>query len=343
MKQNKKITKIIVFLSLGILLLGSVLCLISFSESSTKYLDKRVVYFLDNLFAQVPFIPKTSRQVLVHSSLVNKNLTSYKIDSELKVGTEKLKIVEIKMVGSIVKLGTEHSQSQLTTKGQILFPISDTFDFETATSGKTIYFKVKKGVNLQGFTTNELKGWYQLDSDEMEKDLKVDLRGEKEITNDIAKELQAYMDQALKQDLKMKEISKDKKTYYEIKAKLKGDYLSKIFFPSLKDKDSAITLLVEKGSYFLSELRLESINKSQANLSLDYKINSQNQKFELSEPKDTTKIDNPIELYLLLTAAEKPTAQNLLKALGGEVKEVDTTLLTIERLTKVMLLLPKSF
>lgn len=325
------------------MVLGLLLCSISYSDISTKYLDKRVVYFLDNLFAQVPFTPKTSRQILVRATAVNKNLTSYKIDSELKVGTEKLKFVDIKMVGSVLNPGTEQSQSQLTTKGQILFPISATFDFETAASGKNIFFKVSKGVNLQGFTTSNLKGWYQLDSVEMEKDLKVDLRGESEITKDISKELQAYFDQSLSQDLKRKEISRDKKTYFEIETKLKGDYLTKIFFPNLKDKDSEVTLLIEKDSYFLSELKLEAVDKSQTKLSLDYKINSQNQKFELSEPKGAKKINNPVELYLLLTSGEKPSTQDLLNALGGEVKEVDTSLLTIERLTKVMLLLPKAF
>ena len=341
--QSKKVTKVAAILILGVLLFGSLLCLISFSKSSPKFLDKRIVYFIDNLFAQIPFTPKTPRQILVRSTLVNKKLTSYKMNSDLKVGTEKIKFVDIQLEGAVLNPGTEKTQSQLEAKGHILYPISADFDFETFSSGHNIYFKVNKGVNLPGFTTNNLKSWHQFDSTKMEKDLKVNLRGEQDISNDINQELQTYLEQILKQDLKSKESSKDNKDYYEITAKLKGDYLTKIFFPGSKDDESKITLLVEKGSYFLSELKLERVDRSKASLSFSYKVTSQNQKFGLSQPKDATKINSPVDLYLLVTSGEKPSAQNLLKALGGEVKEVDTSLLTIERLTKVLLLLPKSF
>src|SRR3990167_485644 len=128
--------------------------LITYSDNSTKFLDKKIVYAFDNLFAQIPAVPKTSRQVLVRALFVNAALNSYKIDAKITLGGEKLSLVEVETQGVAVNPGKPNNRSQTKSKGKIRSPLQVDFDFETYNSGKNLYFKVNQGIDLSLFNTN---------------------------------------------------------------------------------------------------------------------------------------------------------------------------------------------
>lgn len=335
----KLVTGALVVLAVGLL----VLVLITYSSGPTKILDKRIVYFVDNLFSQLPLVPKTSRQILVRASIVNKKLSSYKIESDFKLGNQKVNIVDIKTTGSIRNPGEENSQSSTKSVGKVLVPTPEDFDFETYNSGHSLFFKINNGVNLPEFDTTAIKGWYELDLTKTAKDLKVDVRTEKEIVQDISKQLESYLIQEISEnEITKKEVNLEGKSYYQLETVLANNPLAQTFLPNAKEAESKLLILIEKNSFFISKLQLIPTKNEEVTLKLTYKITSQNENFSIEKPVNPKKLNNPIEAYLLLNKGADPTAESLFKAIGGEAKETVTTLLTIERLTKVIILLPKA-
>ncbi len=334
----------VAFSVIALLVVVVILGLITYSNVSVKVFGKNLVYAVDNIFVQIPGLPKTTRGILVRTVEVNKNLTSYKMQAKLTLESGQGNFVDITTTGVVVNPGQGNSKSLSHTKGKIAAPVQAVFDFETYNSGKNLFFKVNSGPNLDWLNSKNLRGWYQLDLTEIGKDLKSDIKTETQISDSIKVEIQKYLDTEISDNkFTRKEVSRDGGKYYEIETTITRDPLSQAFLGSNEKRETKVTLLIEKSSYFLKELKLTPNEKGTVNLNLNYKITDQNKKQEVGEPKEAKKINNPVELYLLFTTGEKPTADNLLKALGGEVKEVSTTLLTIERLTKVILLLPKSF
>lgn len=345
-KQKNKF-KWVTAVVVAVFLLSLVPTLITYSESSTKYLDKRVVYAVDSIFARLPLLPKTPRQILVRSAQVNRDLDSYKFSAVLTMDGGETKIADISSSGSVTAAASEESRSQVQIKGKTLLPIKADFDLETYTAGKTFFFKVNKGVSLADFNTENLKGWYQLDLDSLQKNLKVDVRTEEEIIADMREQFNTYVDNELSKGsigdrVKVKSLAKDGKDYFELELVIGVDPITKSIVGDKNSQGTKATVVIEKSTYYISELRLKPVKDSEINLNLTYKMSDQNRKVELTQPEGAKMLNNPVEVYLLFTGGAEPTAENLLKAFGGEVKEVTTTLLTIERLTKVILLLPKS-
>lgn len=346
MATKQKVLKTNLKWLIAVLVVGLIALLfpvwLTYSESSPKFLDRKIVYSVDNVFAQVPFLPKTSRQVLSRAFYLSRNLDSYKIDAIISLGEDNLKLVDIKVAGTVENPAQEGSVSQTKVQGKILLGKETAFDFETYNLGKELYFKINKGLEATGFDSKNLQGWYQLDLDQMGKDLKVDIKGEDGIAKDIHKQLQSYLDMVEgKETTQIEEISRDGQKYFEIEALLEKDPLSSSLYPATEPTKTKAILLVKKDSFLIDEIKLEQVEGS--GFRLVYRISDQNKKPELKKPESAIKINNPVELYLLVNKNPQPSANALLQAVGGEAKELVTTLLTIERLTKVALILPRSF
>ncbi len=345
-QKNKRLTtiKTISIFAIFLLLLLVLISFILYNQTSPRIFGKTIVYSIDNLAASISFLPKTSRQVLVRAALVQKNLSSYKVDFSLKVSTEAFDIVDIESQGFVANAGNKNSQIASNTKGQIFLPEKVEFDFDTYSTAEKILFKVNNEIDIYGVNTKNFKGWYEMDVESLKRDLKVDIKSESEIIKDVNSQLETILDGQFKNSgIKLGETSKDGKTYFEVKTVLSDNPISKTFVSPTDNRDTDLVLLINKDTFQLDHLSLNSVENAETKFVFQYSLSEHNKRTVLTKPEQTQKINNPVELYLLLKGEDKPDTNDLLSALGGEVKEVTTTLLTIERLTKVLLLLPKSF
>lgn len=342
--KTKKVKNLKLFSALFLLLVLVIIffSFVLYSSKSPSIFGKAFVYATDNIAAQINFFPKTSRQVLVRTANVQKNLKSYKVDYDLLISSKDIEVVNTKTSALVTNPVSSESKIKSSTRGFVLLPQKVEFDFDTfSTSDKTL-FKINKEVNIFGINTKKFEGWYELDFDSLEKDLKVKIKREAEIIKDVNSQVEKILDEQIKNSsTSLNEEQEGGKSYYKVETVLKEDPLSKTFNPSEK-QDSKLTLLVNKENFNLEKLHLSSIESSETNVVFDYKIAEHNAVPSPENPKNPQKINNPVELYLLLKGDKQPEAADLLQALGGEVKEIATSLLTIERLTKVVLLLPKS-
>ncbi len=353
--QKKRNTKVLLLITLAILIaLGLILAPVAFSYSNILLINPEITASNDDLIAQIPLLPKTPKQIIARAKKVNQSLNSYKNKTSLVLSAEKVKLVDILTDGAIKNANSDKTESSNHVKGQSLFPAPVNFEFQTVTQGTTLYFKVDKGIRLPGFDTTKLEnGWYQIDLQEFQKDLKVATRTDVEITRDVKKELDRYLEElraegSFGKEASFSEITEQGKQFYQIKLKVTKEPLSKYFLGGgLQDKNSTLTILINKADFYLEKISLQSEklskDKKSINLSFTYDISAQNQDFTIEKPRNATKLNNPIELYLLLNDKNAGSnVESLFKALGGEVKDVVADLLTVERLTKVIILLPKS-
>lgn len=317
---------------------------VTYNSGATAFLHDNIVYSVDNVFAQIPFFPKTPRQVLVRASLLSKDLNSYSVLAKIKVGNEQTDLINLSATGKIRRESQTDNRSQIKISGRAVTPVQTNLDFETVTIGDNLFFKSNLPLFISGFSTSKILGWYKLNLTEFAKNLKVDVRNEEEIINDVETKVQENIKQILdEKNLKQKLITENGMDFYEIKTKLKNDSLTKFLVPQNQDSSSDLTIKVEKETYNLSEIRLEKKGQKSVNVDFSYNLKDHNRVKEIEAPRNAQEVKNPVELYLLFNAAEKPTPESLLRAVGGETYELGTTLLTIERLTKVVLILPKAF
>ncbi|HSX58117.1 MAG TPA: hypothetical protein VLE47_02475 [Candidatus Saccharimonadales bacterium] len=346
--KSKKIIYLLV--GLGVIVLFITPLIISYSNLA--FLPNQATFAADNLVSQIPFLPKTTRQILVRSKIVNEKLNSYKTKTLLEISGGGYKLVSVSIDGAIKDINSEKVQSTTAFKGTTLYPVPLGFDFQTASFGKDLFFKVNQGAALPNFDTTTLgKVWYQTNLDSLQKDLKISSRDDIDIIKDEKAKLEDYLAQLLKNKnldgAKVTKVSKDGQTYHQITLKADSEPLSQLIVgDSLKNKEVEVTVLIDEKSRFLKSFLIKAKKLTQdgkaVEIKFDYILSEQNKNFSIEKPQSIQTISSASDLYLLLNKSKKPSVEEVFQALGAGAKESLADFLTVERITRVVLLLPKA-
>ena len=77
--------------------------ILSYSNFYPPFIDKKVIYFLDSVVVDIPFLPKTPKQVFTKSLFCNQNLQNYHLTSKLDLDSGKVKLLEFTAIQAVEK------------------------------------------------------------------------------------------------------------------------------------------------------------------------------------------------------------------------------------------------
>lgn len=344
---------ILILLAILVLIFGSLLVL-SYANLYPSFIDRNFIYSLDSTVASIPLLPKTPKQIVTKALMTNQeNLKSYSVSLNGTVKVADTEILNLKTTGAIENPGflTGRSSSQTDFESNLIGKGS----FATFEDGSTLSFKVNAAPALDGFDFSQVKkdSWYQVDLNTYEKNLGVNVRNDKGIITDVNSEFNKIRSQVGKNGsfptvAQFKEIKKGAQSYYSVKLNLNNEKIGNTFLGANFDsKITSVSLLIAKNSFFITSYNLVTNSLATGEKGLNYNFNltyqlsniNQNQNFpsvQASEP-----INNPLSLYLLTIPNDRTNNVGLIQA-ATNAPNFSANFLTLERLLKVILLLPKS-
>ncbi len=353
-KQNKQILAGVIILVLIFVLP----ILLSYSGYYPPFVDKKVIYFLDSMVADIPLLPKTPKQVITKSLIRNQSLKNYQLVTDFNLETKKVKIAGLKIDQAVENAGSVDSKSSSKIEGEIVFLPNGKINIETIKLGKNLNFKIISVPENLGINVGKLsQKWYQINLANFQKDLGVTARNDQQIIDDVRGNFSKIQGNLIEKSVfskvqSFKKVKINNKEFYEIKIALDEDYLKDlpVLGQGLKIKNPVLTLWIGKGNFILTKADLSGSLASQnensllANSEIKVSLNSELKRIgevqNITPPNNTEEIKSPIDLSLKLQGSSEE-ASSLLAA-TQTAKDLGDNFLTVERLLSVIILLPKS-
>lgn len=352
-KQNRPI-----IISLIVLLILVVFPLvISYSNFYPFFVPKGALYLLDSFIAEIPLIPKTSKQVITRSLMHNRNLASYSLTTNISLDLKKTNLAKVKLVSDINSAGSLDSKSKNKITGIVNFLPDGQINIETTKIKNSLAFKITAVPASLGLNLDKLKNvWYEIDLKTFQEGLAVNTRNDQQIIDDVRNSFDKIQTTLTDQSIfskvtSFKQIKLNNSFFWEIKFALGADSFKDVsLLPNLKMQKPVLTLWIDSSSFYLTKLDLSSElisptdKKNSTNSSLTIHLTSELSNID-NPPKimfseKTTEIKSPIDLALKLTQSSG-SVDNLFEA-TKIAKNNGENFLTVERLLSVILLLPKA-
>lgn len=341
-----------------LLLVVTGLLILSYSNSYPSFLPKKFIYSLDTTIASVPFIPKTTKQIVTKAVYTNQSLDSYKSKNFVLLKAGKIKLFELNMESTVENAVLANSAYSSKLSGSsLLFPVGS-FSLETYKKNNELYFNLDNPPTIQGLEISKLaESWHKIDIEKFQAGLGVKAKSDSEVVTEMQKTFSDIFDKLAESSVfakksEKKVIKKQGSEYFEIKLKLVDSIFGQVPFlgESSKLENSQLTLLVESRKFYLTRYSLQGdivpdrdgdINQAEK---ITFEIST-----ELSDigvvsvgkvPQERMTITSPTDLYTTITP--QSVAETDLFQLNSDAKEFGENLLTIERLITVLMLLPKS-
>lgn len=350
-KLNKSaiFTLVIVLFLIGLLFL-------SYSNFYPPLVDKKYIFTLDSFVSSIPFIPKTPKQIITRSFYSNKKLSSYNANSSITLKGKLSDEISLVFSGKVNKAAQFGSESSLGVKGKVTGSLSGEIDFQTVAKNESFYFRTVGNLGIEDFDPNLLgKGWYQLDLDKFQTSLGVEAKKDTEIASDISEQAKKFEKDLIDGNIfsnliDSKELRIDKERYNQFKFSIQEKTLNSVsLLNGYKLTNPSLTLLINKKTFYLEKLQINSevvadnkgVSKEKMDLRLEYQIFDINKEQKIETPKASKIISHPVDLSLAFDGKEKGNDEELLAATEKAIDR-GQNFLTIERILKVILLLPKT-
>lgn len=351
-KTNYK--KIAFFLAAFSCLIFAICLALSYSNFYPNILDKKLIYSLDNFVASLPLLPKTPKQILTKALTNQINLNSYSLNLTGQVKNDKDLLVNLNVTGAIEKAGLLTGKE--SSKVKIESPLVGSNEFETFEDGDNFYFKIIKAAPIQGFDfSNVAKDtWYKTDLNSFQNSLGAHSKNDKDIVADISAEFNKLRAEVSKNTFPavkdFKEITKDGKNYYQVKLLLNNLTLSNTFLgKKINTRDTDLELLISKETLFINSIILNTNSisdifggsREKTSASFKYQLSKINQNQGLISPNSIKAIQDPIGLFGILNPTTDLSGANFF-TYSPQAADTSANFLTMERLLKVLILLPKA-
>lgn len=352
------IPKITIFLVLIIFIIPVIL---SYSNYYPPFFDKKYIYILDSIVVDIPFLPKTPKQVITKSFFRNRNLSSYMMSTNIKLEIDikkKFRLVDLTLNNRIEKATSQTAKSKIVLNGEINFFRDPKIAFSTIKDRNNLYLKVDHFPRLIEFNLARLpKEWYKIDLNEFQKSLGVKVRNDQQIVDDVRSEFGKLQNDLVEKSIfskvkSFKVINLKKEKFYQIKINLEDTNLQKLSFfgENLKFDKPDLVLLISSKTYYLtgfeikgkinSSVRDKSPSEDGLKVIISSKLSQIGEKQNIEIPKKATDIKNSIDFALKLDQSSN-NANNFINATKNS-KDLGDNLLTLERLLSVITLLPKA-
>lgn len=350
-----KLGKLQIF-SLGIILFLVGLLILSYSNFYPPLVDKKYIFALDNFVGAIPLLPKTPKQIVTRSLYPNKKLSSYTARGSVSLKGNSTDEVSLTFNGEVNKAALFGSESSASVKGKVTGALSGEIDFQTIEKGENFYFRTAGNLGVEDFDPTLLgKDWYQLDLDKFQISLGVQAKKDADIAIDISEQTKQLEEDLIEGNIfpnlkESKELRIDKENYFQFKFSIQEKILNSASpLKGYRLKSPVLTILINKKTLYLEKLQINSEviadNKSsvagELDLKLEYQISNINKKQIIEAPKTSKAITHPVDLSLAFAGKTVGSDAELLAATEKTI-ERGQNFLTIERILKVILLLPKA-
>ena len=259
--QNKPI-----LIAIAILVLLIVLPIaLSYSNFYPPFLDKKVIYLLDSVVADIPLLPKTPKQIVTKSLIRNQNLNSYSLTTNLFLGDRNVTLIKLTVNQAVENAGSVDTKSKLHLTGDLNILANGKVDIETVKLQNNLNFKIGNLPSGFGINTGSLnQGWYQVDLAAFQEGLSVNARNDQQIIDDVRNSFQKTQSSLVDNSIfskvtSFKVVKLNNQNNYEIKFALSEDSLKNLpIVSALKLKNPVLTLLVNCSTYYLTKIDLSS-------------------------------------------------------------------------------------
>lgn len=344
-----------------VLLVFFIPLILSYSNYYPPFLEKKYIYLLDSIVADIPLLPKTPKQVITKALFRNRNLTSYTMTTNIKLETDKqdkFKLIDLTLDSKIENALAPTFKSKIMIHGEVNFFQNPKIAVTTVKDKSNYYLKVDQFPTLAEFNLAMLpEGWTKFDLSEFQKSLGVRVRNDQQIIDDVRAEFTKIQDSLVEKSIFSKVVSFKKtllrgETFYVAKINLEATVLQKLplLGENLKLEKPILTLLINSKSLYLTEANLEGkINgnmkdtaskESGLKLKIGSKLSQLGKKQNIQFPKATTNIKSSIDFALKINQTD--TSVNNFLTVTKNSKDLGDNLLTLERLLTVIILLPKA-
>nr|QBM02143.1 hypothetical protein [uncultured archaeon] len=350
--EKPKLRAVLVVLLVATIISTSALVL-SYSNFTPKFLPQSYLFALDSLIAKLPLLPKTPRQVLAAAILKNRTLTSYTFSANLLVKLPNgNSLANITMSGEFSDLVDSKSQAQATLMGKISEFFVGEINLRTIELSDDFYFLVEKAPPFPGYNLNRLVGdWQKVNLPKFQNNLGTSSKTDAQIVKDVRVQMESFytglIGEALSQTEDFRQIEEKGSQYYRITLTPPVQNLGEVlnFGEALETREVQIKIFINKGNFNLTKISVEAkllpkeagLDEQLVEVAFDYQIAPVSEAKILTPPPEFSEISGPLDLTIrLLPEADQVTPDNL------RIGETGENFLTLERLLKVLLLLPKS-
>lgn len=352
--KQKNDNRLLIICTAVIVILFFVPILVSYTNFYPPFLSKKVIYVLDSIVADIPLLPKTPKQIMTKSLIRNQSLQSYKLSSSLSLKSKTFNLVDFSAEQKINQAGSYTALTSSKIKGNIYFLPGNKIDFETRKRGSTLYFKITKAPDLSGISQTTAI-WYKLNLMTFQDSLGIKARNDQEIIDDLRNGFQQVLSDSIDKSLfakveSFKKVKVNKETFYEVKVPVNPESLKALpILGQSKTDKTKLTLFINEKSLFLTKMNLSGqIVSETKNLeknsniifTLEARLSEIDKAQQVDFPPNVTEIKDSLDLSLKLSKKSSDALQ--LFTATKSAKDFGENLLTIERLTSVLLLFPKA-
>lgn len=348
--------------TIGLVLVILLPLFLSYSNFYPPFIAKKYIYFLDSLVADIPFLPKTPKQIITKTLIQNRTLTNYAQTTTVlleSAESNKFKIVDLTIDNKIENSTSSQTKSQVDIHGKVNFFPNPEIDVKTIKDRDNFYLQVTKFPELTELNLGLLsKEWLKINLSEFQKGLGVKVRTDQQIIEDIQNQFGQIQSDLIDKSIfskvtSSKIITEKNNQFYEIKINLEKTNLQKLplIGDNAKFQKPVLRLLINTRTYFLTKLKLEgeinsnsgkvSTSKDSLNLKLESSLSNIGVNQNIETPKSYLKVKSPLDFALEINKVDKDI-NSFLNA-SKQAKDLGENLLTLERLLTVLILLPKSF
>jgi len=346
--KSKLVLRILITLAAIIIVLFFAIFFVSFANLYPNSVSPKQSWVVDGFYAQVPFLPKSPSQILSAALVNNQKLNSYSLNLKAKISLPKsLDLIVLTVDGAINHPGKSNASSKSKITAQTAQPVVANFEANTVEIGNDFYFSIDDNANFLGLNLNSLKDWQKVNTKDFEAKLGVKARSDEQVLNDVLTNWEKlYSDllhNSLKKDLTMKDVKDNSKSYFQLTLHPDEFDLSQLLTQAGKGtvKDSTVTAWVDKKTRHLAKVIIDANlipdkdtgAGQELHLNLSYELDKVNQKIVIEAPASFSTITSPTEFALKAGSLDLKTVN---------VEETGQNFVTLERLSRVLLLLPAS-
>ncbi len=310
-------TLLLLFVSLGI---------IGLAYTKPSFLPKSLSQPLKLGVTYLPGFPKTADQVLIRAFYESKNLQSYSIKTTISLADKTTKLVDLTVVGSLDK---NSSTAQISGSFN-----NSPVEAQTREIGDNFYFNVNKVPTLIGINFGSLSNsWQRIDIKKFQQNLGLTARNDQQIVKDVNNYWSKIDLEKAASRATLMQGGNYYLTKFNIDSKKLEDFLGTQ--TKLKSGQIAASVQIAKKTYHITKIELNGqlTQPEEEKITIVYEIKKINNDQKISSPSEFQALSGPADLTLRLNGEQFSTQK---------IGETGSNFLTIERLIKVLLLLPKS-
>ncbi|MEX0616349.1 MAG: hypothetical protein WD231_00885 [Candidatus Woykebacteria bacterium] len=361
---NKLSGRRAIYLLFAAILIGLLGFLInaSYLGLSVPFIPKGLARATDVSITYLPFVPKTSKQVVTRAFFEMGRIKSGEHVFNLELAEEdngsKKTVIAPKIVGQFRE---ENGELDLAGEASVDGPGGDKLKINFVEKDKFLYFKLNNVPNILGLDFTKVgEDWNKIDVDKIINQGNAKVRGDSDIKKDVkGKEDILYDTLAAEKIFEKTTVSSEGSSFkYQIDlGESEIDKIAKVFFPKglSQLKKLNLALFIDKSSYRIQKLEAIgeisslpvsqtsglSISAPETNFKFSYQLKEANEKLEIKAP-EAREIESLFSLYLLVQGGKKEDPANLIFGATKSLPEFGANFLTIERLIHVLYLAPLS-